>query len=476
MKAEIREKVVAMVLLALSFWVLLYRLDAVPLKLWDESRQANNALEMLLSGNWWYPTYDGAPDFWNTKPHLLVVLQALCMKWLGPGLLALRLPSALAGCITLLLWHRFISGRFGYTAAGVWLLVMVTCGGFNVYHVTRTGDYDALLTLMISLVNMEFFRMVLDRATWQGWLRAGTWLALAVLTKSLAALIWLPAWLLLWLISGLYRKTTLRMLAAGASVPIIAVAVYYGLREYMTPGYLQAVADHEIMGRYFSPNEGHRAPWWYYADVLWNDYFRWFILAIPAALFIPGNRPVRRPLVFALLMSLVFVVVLSLSETRIWWYLAPVIPLLAFSVCLAFADRVKSGVWGILLLLGLLVAAIPGYYRNYNGNTTSHGVRPELVLQEVEKTGVMPFKSATWQVAGYHPVETYYRRLLGLRGIPLKLNKDFDSHLPGDTLVVSHMEFLDSLGRRYHMRQHRYPDDQMPVWVMVVDSFRVQKN
>lgn len=467
--AEIREKIAGILLMLAAFWVICYRLDAVPLKLWDESRQANNALEMAMSGNWLYPTYNGEPDFWNTKPQLLVSLQALCVKVLGPGLLAIRLPSALAGCLTVLVWFVFLRRQFGHTAAAVWVVVIICCGGFNVYHITRTGDYDALLTLFVSLANISLFSRCMDPDKRSGLQAEGIWISLAILTKSLAAVLWIPVWLLIVLAGGLHKRLNRKQVLPAVLIPLLVCGAYYGLREAVTPGYLQAVWDNEISGRYFKPNEGHGSPWWYYADVLSNDYFRWFIIALPLAFVIPGNRPVRRWLFLLLIAVAAFVVLLSVSKTRIWWYLAPVMPLLAFWVSLPLAAKVKSGSWGLLYLLGILAAAIPGYFRNFNGNTTSHGVRPELVLMQIEQTGKMPFQNLKWQVALYNPVENYYARVLAQRNIRLNLKQDFNRS-PGDTVLVSHMEFLDSLGKRFHMRQLHYPDEQMPVWILRVDS------
>src|SRR5690348_12772200 len=80
-------------LLALSALMLLFGYDADPLAAWDESRNANNAIEMVTSGNWLVLHYGGLPDHWNTKPPLLIWLIAGLMKAGAPPLLALRLPS-----------------------------------------------------------------------------------------------------------------------------------------------------------------------------------------------------------------------------------------------------------------------------------------------------------------------------------------------------------------------------------------------
>src|SRR3974390_2027501 len=84
--------------LLLLVWALLlvWHQNLLPMQAWDESRIANNALEMARGGHWFTPTYDGAPDHWNTKPPLLIWLVAALFPLGGPPLLALPLPSLLA--------------------------------------------------------------------------------------------------------------------------------------------------------------------------------------------------------------------------------------------------------------------------------------------------------------------------------------------------------------------------------------------
>src|ERR1700694_1044195 len=89
-------------LLAFSFFT---RLSALPVRIWDEARNANNALEMYLNDHWQIPFYEGRPDMWNTKPPLLIWLQVLDLHLFGINEVSIRLPSALAAVLTgLLLW------------------------------------------------------------------------------------------------------------------------------------------------------------------------------------------------------------------------------------------------------------------------------------------------------------------------------------------------------------------------------------
>ena len=88
-------------------------LDALPIFLWDESRQAANAIEMYNNYSWVVTYYDGSPDMWNTKPPLLIWLQVLSMNIMGCTVAALRTPSVLAAFATTLSLFFFIKKETG---------------------------------------------------------------------------------------------------------------------------------------------------------------------------------------------------------------------------------------------------------------------------------------------------------------------------------------------------------------------------
>ena len=71
-------------------------LDSYPIRVWDESRLANNAYEMYRNHNFLVSYFYGSPDMWSTKPTLLIALQALFMEVIGVNELSVRLPIAFA--------------------------------------------------------------------------------------------------------------------------------------------------------------------------------------------------------------------------------------------------------------------------------------------------------------------------------------------------------------------------------------------
>ena len=68
----------------------------LPMELWDESRNANNAMEIAKHGGWMVPAFDNLPDHWNTKPPLLIWMMAALLRTGLDPMLAIRLPSVAA--------------------------------------------------------------------------------------------------------------------------------------------------------------------------------------------------------------------------------------------------------------------------------------------------------------------------------------------------------------------------------------------
>ncbi len=324
----------------LAIFPLFIRLDTLPLFIFDEGRLANNALEMAVDGHWVVAHYDGRPDLWNTKPPLMIWLQALFMKALGLDLLAVRLPAALAGLATILavflfafrqtrsLWASLCSG-----------LVLLCTPGFVTTHATRTGDYDALLALWSTLFLFQIYNWFREEAPSAK--RKHLWLALlfftlGVLTKGIVIFLFLPG-VLIFLLAGKRLGELLRQphfyYASLSSIAVIA-AWYLG-REWASPGYLEAVVQNELGGRFLEVIEEHSGTWSYYFENFWKREFIPWIGFIPLAVWLVFRDPNigQRPLwTFVLCQALCFLLILSFAQTKLNWYALPAFPLLAIAV------------------------------------------------------------------------------------------------------------------------------------------------
>ncbi len=432
---------------------------------------------MMQSGNYLFPTYNGLPDFWNTKPHLLILIQAISFKILGPGLISLRLPSALAGIFTVFIWFRFFQKQNQLQVGILTVFILLTCGGFNTYHITRTGDYDALLLLFFTLAVTRFYTILFDTFTKKDLYLFYIFLSLAVLTKGLAMAFWVPVFVILFFI---YRKQINHKfitLIAPVWITLVVTVLYYTFREMVSPGYLNAVWENEIAGRYFAPNEGHMNAWYYYADELWRHYFQgyWILFLIGFIMVFLYNIETEAKFWFRF--SLFFIAFISTSQTRIHWYMAPAIPCMAAATALSIEailkrikpDRIRS-IAGILVYTSIAVAGTINWLQLWHSNTFRDGVHPQVVLQDAVDQGKFSY-NGIWILGDYNPMEDYYGKLLKAKNIPFRTTKSFKMK-PGDTVIIHRQDFLDSLGKYNNNLQIHVPDFDNPVWVLKVESVR----
>ncbi|TGE26502.1 ArnT family glycosyltransferase [Hymenobacter metallicola] len=321
-------------LLPAAWLGLLWRLGAAPLQMWDEARLAVNAAEMLRSGNWLVTHYAGQPDLWNTKPPLLIWLQALSLHLFGYSEWAVRLPTALAALALVGLAAAFARRWLGGPLAGLLTgLALLSSKGFITHHVARTADYETLLLFFMTAQLLAAFAWLQTRQR-RYLLLAGVAIAGAVLTKSVAGLFFLPGILLEVTRRGrlldLLRQPTAWLAVLLAVLP---PALWYTLREQAAPGYLQAVWDNELGGRLLGSLEKHGEPWYWYLTPFASQQFLlwtpWVLVAGGLLWHRPARRPAHRFLTLAASAGGVFFLLISSASTKLAWYSAPIFPVLA---------------------------------------------------------------------------------------------------------------------------------------------------
>ena len=364
---------VALLLVVFPLW---FELGRNSVQLWDESRLAVNAAEMARDGHWLVPHFDGQPDHWNTKPPLLIWLEALSLRTLGFSTWALRLPTLLATLTTVVLLYQFAARTLRRPLAGVFgAMVLVTCTGYVRLHVARTADYDALLTCWQVLLWSQFFQYIeTGQRRHLGWVLIA--LVGGTLTKGPAGLLGVPGLLAYALGRGrlgwLLRQPGPYIAAAGW---LLLMMAYFAARESIDPGYWRAVQVNDLGGRYLTAIENHRGGWSYYLDNLIATLFsQWLWALVPAGLLLwlqPAGL-VRRAGGLLVAFVLGWLVVISTALTKLEWYDAPIYPALALVVGLGLSIlyqdllnlyRPRLGRGGWLLQAGLLLTLFyPSYY------------------------------------------------------------------------------------------------------------------
>jgi len=323
-------------------------LDELPIQIWDEARVSSSSLEMLQTHNWLIGTYNFEPDMWSTKPPLLLWVQVAFFKLFGVSVLAARMPSAIAALVTCLFIYWFAAKKLKQPLIGIISgLVLVTSQGFIALHGSRTGDYDSLLTMFTTMYCIYYFLYIEEQQP-RYLLLSFIFITLAGLTKGVEAVMFLPA---LFLYTAIRRRfiSTLKepRLYIGIAIFLLFVGGFYLLREHYNPGYLKAVQDNELGGRFNAVIEGHEGTVWYYLGRLVYERFNeWYLLCVFGMLvgLFSKDPALRRLTIFSMLCSMFFLVTISLAHTKLWWYIMPATPFLSIIVALF--------IYNIFMLLG----------------------------------------------------------------------------------------------------------------------------
>lgn len=309
-------------------------IDRLPVQLWDESRNANNAIEMVQNGNYLIRHYNGAPDMWELNPPLLTWLQSASMKVFGYNEFALRFPISLAVILTIFILLKFFKKEFGTYLPGITAsLVLLTSQGYIGVHIARSGDHDAVLILFLAAAMLNFYLYIKYFNQSKYLIYTTIFLILAVYTKSIAGLFFLPGFLVYTLIKGKIKavfsdyRTYLSILSF-----LFVVGIYYFLREYNNPGYLNYVWNDQLFPRFNNTSENityaHSGYFFYFINLFdWRfTYWLPFLLGAPIYLKLKGASQFRDIILLAFSCSITLLLILSTGTKHIW-YDGPVFPL-----------------------------------------------------------------------------------------------------------------------------------------------------
>lgn len=440
-----------------------------PIFQWDEARSAINTYEMLQNNNFIVTHFNGAPDMWSTKPPLLIWFQVFFSNIFGINELSLRLPSLLAAFFTCVLLYNFLVNKMkaGKSLAFFTVICLIGCQGYMSTHVVRTGDYDALLTFFTTVYTLYFFLYTKDGKT-RDLIYFITGITAAVLTKGIAGLLMTPGLLMYAIISGNYFKIISRKsFWIGISVFLFSIFSYYLLREIMNPGYLKAVFNNELKGRYLEVNEGHSESFFFYFKLLKNEAFG-LILCLFAILniyysIIEKKSPLSVYGQYVWISAISFLLVLSFSQTKLEWYAAPSFPLIASSAVLGIFNsfaiiRKKINLISIrylILISSLLV--FPNYIKTLDISIHSK----KIVYSEWKYNTLNYMKNVLNYTLPYEPEYhilikdsygapyEYYQRLLKDQGMEMRTYNLLTPQGEPKYLIVGDPLLLDEISRIY---------------------------
>ncbi|HTU02901.1 MAG TPA: glycosyltransferase family 39 protein [Candidatus Sulfotelmatobacter sp.] len=331
-----RARLVALALILLSAALFFFRLGAPGLFDADEPAYAQAAREMLRSGDWITPHFNGQPRF--DKPILFYWLITLSYSILGVSEFAVRLWSALAatGVTLVLAWSARRS--FG-PPADLWAGLAFSTSLLTAV-LARAAVTDMLLTLFVTAAILAGLEALQAPDGGRAWARLA-WVAsaLAVLVKGPIGLLIpgaaiIPAlWLLRELRSGLRRLVPWEGPVLFAAVAFPWYALVLAANGW---AFVQGFAIKHHLTRYVGTVSSHAGPLWFYFPVLLIGFFPWSAF-VPLGVWrawraIRAKRsPTPTSRLLAICLSWVATVFLffSLAGTKLPSYLFPAFPALA---------------------------------------------------------------------------------------------------------------------------------------------------
>jgi 4-amino-4-deoxy-L-arabinose transferase-like glycosyltransferase len=356
-----RPRLCAAAVLALLACNLLLGLASSKVNDFEEARYGVSAYEMQQHRAFVVPTYAGQKELWALKPPLGYWLMALSFALFGGSALALRLPSALcalAATAATMWWaRRWFDLRLALLAG----LIVATTFGFLSHHGARSGDFDAGLTLVLTLIAVQLPK--LGDAPWRV-VALGALFACGFLLKSFAIvpMILVVCVYMVW--TGGWRRLRLGACLAGLGLFALIVGAWAVARwrADASPDFLLRMVREDVVGRSTSIVDKSTSSPIGYATALFDRFAPWPPLMIAAVLLAlrAGMTPrLRRSGVQPLLILWVAIplVFISLVRTQHHWYLDPIYPalaMLAAGSALFLVDRAPSR-GRIAALAGLVV-------------------------------------------------------------------------------------------------------------------------
>ncbi len=297
-------------------------------KLWDqdETTYAQVAREMIQTGDWVVPRYDG--ELLAHKPPLSYWAMILGSRLFGMNELGMRFFSAVSGLACVLV--VFVFGRRMFDPQTGFLAGLILLSSLFFPIVCRSALMDAHLTLFVTCALWGFWEALRNPPGSLLWiLFCGVTTGLAVLVKGpLGLLLVGSAGFFTLLVTRRFRQLPKLHPVAGLSVFLFVASLWYAVITWKTGwGFLHDFILRENLDKVFKPTLGHGGPIWYYFPVLLLALLPWSLF-LPTALKSLWKRSWEEK-GFLLSWAVIPFIFFSMLGTKLPHYILPVFPALA---------------------------------------------------------------------------------------------------------------------------------------------------
>ncbi len=349
----------------------------------DEGLHASIAQEMVETGDFITPTFQGQPFF--DKPILFFWCQATTLSLFGMNETGVRLPGLLFGLLgavtTAFVASRLFDRRTGLVAGLMYMTTILPLA------LAQSAVHDVALVPWTNIALLAFWesrRSDTAKSSWRWTLLAGVMLGGACLTKGLigVALVGVPYGLTL----ILSRRLTFGAIASGVAaltIGAVVAAPWYIAISLENPGFAYYYfVERHLLG-YVTTTQTHGTrKWYYYLPIVLAGSLPWGMF-LPAAAWDTLGRlrdrwttwrsaanpssvkrldPLPNEHLLVWMWFLGGVLFLTVAKSKLFTYLSPVFPAMAIlsavlfqRLAMAKTSRVTSRLTGTMAILLCLI-------------------------------------------------------------------------------------------------------------------------
>ena len=406
--------------LAVVLLVSMFRLGSVTLFDVDEAVFAEATKEMVESGDYITPTYNGEVRY--DKPIFFYWLMALSYKTFGVNEFGARFPSAMAGILLAVALFYFVRHFSNVDKALYAVLSMVASIYFFVY--SRLSVTDMVLTLFIALSLFSFYLSVRrERSFIYGFYFFS---GLAFITKGLIGIVF-P-----FVIAGIYLLAAdgFRGLKKAFSLKALLLFLIVGVPWYAAQfaihgdEFFQQFFMKHHFKRYTDVISGHKGPIYYYVAALAIGMFPW-IAFLPAGIkrALKDKDPLQ---IFAFIWFAFIFVFFSFATTKLPDYILSAIPAAAILISSGMKDQdtlwkrcASGGIAFFSLLIAIAFVAAPSYLEKLGVADTGWMLAAALTALAMVAFGIYAAFTARSAFSGMLCITLVFFTLLLIKAFPI---------------------------------------------------------
>ncbi len=302
-------------------------LGGVALRDWDEGIAAQVSREIWRGKfNWLYPTIDSVP--YLNKPPLVHWLIGLCFAIGGVSEWTARLIPAMLTASSVPLLYAIGRELFPRRSIAIFsALVYLT-----LLPVVRHGRLAMLDGAVLCFLLAAMWCLLRSRRDLRYALGAGIGFGLICLTKGVMLGLLLGAIGFLFLVWDTPRLLTSGYLWGGLAIGTLPVAGWY-FAQWVHYGqdFININLVSESFRRISEPVSNHKGPPWYYILEILESAWPWQLFYLQGLYFSWENRNFPGPKL-VLVWTGVYLLAISVMNTKLPWYVLPVYPAFALAV------------------------------------------------------------------------------------------------------------------------------------------------